>query len=83
METEQTENKNDSAEKSCEETKFLAVGTKNQSIGPKFGRRHEQMLIFFGLTFLSFCVKVSINMAIVAMTTYQQTLQWHTNLQLE
>ncbi|KAG5865887.1 hypothetical protein JTB14_037307 [Gonioctena quinquepunctata] len=50
-----------------EEKKFLDFEEK-RSHGPKFGKRHEQMLLLFCLMIVSFCIKVSMNIAIVAMT---------------
>ncbi|KAG5862705.1 hypothetical protein JTB14_033776 [Gonioctena quinquepunctata] len=54
--------------KSTEETKFLKFEIERKGRGPKLGKRHQQMLLLFSLLFISFCVKVSITIAMVAMT---------------
>ncbi|XP_074033932.1 putative inorganic phosphate cotransporter [Leptinotarsa decemlineata] len=62
----------------AEETKFLDSERIKKGSGPRCGKRHEQMVIFFFLLLVSFSIKVSINIALVAMTeqtsTYNRTI---------
>nr|XP_023022978.1 putative inorganic phosphate cotransporter isoform X1 [Leptinotarsa decemlineata] len=40
----------------------------SDATGPRFGKRHVQMIVYFLLMFTSFCVRVNMSVAIVAMT---------------
>ncbi|CAH1154511.1 unnamed protein product [Phaedon cochleariae] len=41
---------------------------KLTEVGPRFGKRHGQMIIYFLLMFTSFCIRVNMSVSIVAMT---------------
>nr|XP_023018070.1 putative inorganic phosphate cotransporter [Leptinotarsa decemlineata] len=51
-----------------EESQFLDIEPTRMNKGPKFGKRHEQVLCNFFLTFIAYSVRVSMSVAIVAMT---------------
>ncbi|CAG9857083.1 unnamed protein product [Phyllotreta striolata] len=47
----------------------LAKGNSNTvKKGPTFGKRHEQVLLYFLLIFIAYCIRVNLSVGIVAMT---------------